>query len=90
MVNHDDLNGLQGGSANQYFHLTSAQLTNLNNQSGVNTNDETVTSIKTKLGISTLSGSNTGDETHNTIITKIGFNPASENYALVMAVAMGG
>lgn len=50
VVNHDDLNGLQGGSANQYFHLTSAQLTNLNNQSGSNTGDETQNSIITKIG----------------------------------------
>jgi hypothetical protein len=33
------------------------------NLSGVNTGDETLSSIKTKLGISTLSGSNTGDQT---------------------------
>jgi hypothetical protein len=31
--------------------------------SGTNTGDETVTTIKTKLGITTLSGSNTGDQT---------------------------
>ena len=33
------------------------------NLSGTNTGDETATSIKTKLGITTLSGSNTGDQT---------------------------
>jgi len=33
------------------------------NLSGTNTGDETVTTIKTKLGITTLSGSNTGDQT---------------------------
>ena len=39
--------------------------------SGANTGDETATSIKTKLGISTLSGSNTGDETASSIKTKL-------------------
>ena len=33
------------------------------NLSGTNTGDETASSIKTKLGITTLSGSNTGDQT---------------------------
>ena len=33
-----------------------------NNLSGTNTGDETESSIKTKLGITTLSGSNTGDQ----------------------------
>ena len=33
------------------------------NLSGTNTGDETATTIKTKLGITTLSGSNTGDQT---------------------------
>lgn len=51
--------------------LTDDQLTNLNNTSGTNTGDETTTTIKTKLGISTLSGSNTGDETTATINGKI-------------------
>jgi len=52
--------------------FTNTLLALLNNQSGVNTGDETITSIKTKLGITTLSGSNTGDETQSTIISKLG------------------
>jgi len=43
--------------------------------SGTNTGDETATTIKDKLGITTLSGSNTGDETSSTIASKIGFLP---------------
>lgn len=39
---------------------------------GTNTGDETTSTIKTKLGITTLSGSNTGDETTATIKTKLG------------------
>ena len=42
--------------------ITSAESTVLGNTSGTNTGDETVTTIKTKLGITTLSGSNTGDQ----------------------------
>lgn len=38
-------------------------LTRLASTSGTNTGDETLSSIKTKLGITTLSGSNTGDQT---------------------------
>jgi hypothetical protein len=42
--------------------ITSAESTILGNTSGTNTGDETVTTIKSKLGITTLSGSNTGDQ----------------------------
>ncbi len=44
-------------------YVTDAQATVLSNTSGANTGDETDTTIKTKLGITTLSGSNTGDQT---------------------------
>jgi len=47
--------------------------------SGTNTGDETTSSIKTKLGITTLSGSNTGDETTATIKTKLGSASASQD-----------
>ena len=40
--------------------ITSAEGTILGNTSGTNSGDETVTTIKSKLGITTLSGSNTG------------------------------
>lgn len=43
-------------------NLTDAEKTILSNTSGTNTGDETTSSIKTKLGITTLSGSNTGDQ----------------------------
>jgi len=43
-------------------YVTDANLTTIGNQSGVNTGDETITTIKSKLGITTLSGSNTGDQ----------------------------
>jgi hypothetical protein len=42
--------------------ITSAEATILSNTSGVNSGDETASTIKTKLGITTLSGSNTGDQ----------------------------
>ena len=46
--------------------ITNAMLVNgaVANLSGVNTGDETTTTILSKLGISTLSGSNTGDQTN--------------------------
>ena len=46
---------------------------------GVNTGDETVTTIKTKLGITTLSGSNTGDQEIPVTL------PASDVYAWAKA-----
>jgi hypothetical protein len=44
-------------------YVTDSQAGVLSNTSGINTGDETTSSIKSKLGISTLSGSNTGDQT---------------------------
>lgn len=57
--------------------MTDAQETKLDAITGTNTGDETVTTIKTKLGITTLSGSNTGDETVSTIKTKLGITTLS-------------
>jgi hypothetical protein len=47
-------------------YVTDAQSGVLSNTSGTNTGDETTSSIKSKLGITTLSGSNTGDQTNVT------------------------
>jgi hypothetical protein len=57
--------------------VTTAQQNIIDNTSGVNTGDETATTIKSKLGISTLSGSNTGDETNSTIKSKLGITTLS-------------
>ena len=43
-------------------YVTDIQSGILSNTSGVNSGDETLATIKTKLGITTLSGSNTGDQ----------------------------
>jgi hypothetical protein len=43
--------------------LVAQDITDIGNLSGTNTGDETLATIKTKLGITTLSGSNTGDQT---------------------------
>ncbi len=48
--------------ANVQAPLTTTQLAVLSNTSNINTGDETIASIKTKLGITTLSGVNTGDQ----------------------------
>jgi hypothetical protein len=44
-------------------YVTDAQAVVIGNTSNTNTGDETITTIKSKLGITTLSGSNTGDQT---------------------------
>jgi hypothetical protein len=44
--------------------------TALQNTSGTNTGDETTSTIKTKLGITTLSGSNTGDQDLSGLMVK--------------------
>lgn len=44
---------------------------------GVNTGDESLTTIKAKLGIATLSGSNTGDDTLTTLLFKLGITTLS-------------
>lgn len=49
----------KGLSANDY---TDAEKTIVGSQSGTNTGDETASTIKTKLGVTTLSGANTGDQ----------------------------
>lgn len=51
-------------------YVTDAQVTIINNTSGVNTGDETATTIKSKLGISVLSGSNTGDQDLSGLVVK--------------------
>lgn len=38
---HNDLSGKQGGTAGEYYHLTSAQATVVGNTSGTNTGDQT-------------------------------------------------
>ena len=44
-------------------YVTDTQAGVISNTSGTNTGDETASTIKTKLGITTLSGTNTGDQT---------------------------
>ena len=50
--------------------ITTAEGVILSNTSGTNTGDETITTIKSKLGITTLSGSNTGDQDLSTLVVK--------------------
>ena len=59
------LNGKQNSGT--YSTDIHTNITALNAVSGVNTGDETITTIKSKLGISTLSGSNSGDNAVNTL-----------------------
>ena len=67
-----DVNGLITGGADATTldiapslnrnYVTDIQSGILSNTSGVNSGDESLATIKTKLGVSTLSGSNTGDQ----------------------------
>jgi hypothetical protein len=73
-------------------YVTDANLVVIGNTSGINSGDETATTIKSKLGITTLSGSNTGDQaisdatitttditTNNFSTAKHGFVPKGTN-----------
>ena len=61
-------------------HLVStAEKTVIDNTSNTNTGDETETTIKSKLGISTLSGSNTGDQDLSGKVDKVAGKELSTN-----------
>ena len=45
---HNDLSGLQGGTTNEYYHLTSAELTVVQNTSGTNTGDQDLSGLVAK------------------------------------------
>ena len=62
--------------------LTSAERTKLSNTSWTNTGDETASTIKTKLWITTLSWSNTWDETQTSIKTKLWAATSSADWYL--------
>jgi hypothetical protein len=57
-------------------YVTDTQAGVISNTSGINTGDETTSSIKSKLGITTLSGSNTGDQVLPTLVS-LGAVPTS-------------
>ncbi len=42
---HNDLSGIQGGTTNEYYHLTSAQATVVANTSGTNTGDQDLSGL---------------------------------------------
>ena len=52
---HNDLGSIDGGEAGYYGHLTAAEMAVVDNTSNANTGDETVTTIKTKLGAASTS-----------------------------------
>lgn len=52
-VRHNDLIGLQGGSASERFHLTSPQYTTVLNTSGINTGDQDLSNYELNLNKST-------------------------------------
>lgn len=81
--NHNDLANKQGGTTNEFYHVTAAEKTVIQNTSGMNTGDQ-VLPTRDSLGLDTddnvtfanLSGTNTGDQdvtgaisTHNASAT---------------------
>lgn len=70
-------------------YVSDASLAVLNNTSGINTGDETASTIKSKLGIMTLSGNNTGDQDLSSYATTTYVNTATTavNSALTTEVA---
>jgi hypothetical protein len=54
--NHDDLTGLQGGTAGEYYHLTASEYTN-NAYTNVNNNFSTDQTINGSLTVNTISAS---------------------------------
>jgi hypothetical protein len=58
-------------------YVSDANLVVIGNTSGSNSGDETLSTIKTKLGITTLSGSNTGDETNTSLLSKLSISMLS-------------
>jgi hypothetical protein len=81
----DNVSGVNTGDQD-LTGLVHANRTALDAVSGTNTGDETTSTIKTKLGITTLSGSNTGDQDLS------GFAPASgsANYIQVSPASAQG
>jgi hypothetical protein len=65
-LDHNTIGGKQGGTANEYNHLTNAQVSNLGNQSNTNTGDETTSTIKSKLGAA--------DTTHDGYLAQADWN----------------
>lgn len=58
-------------------YVTDIQAGVISNTTGINSGDESTTTIKSKLAITNLSGSNTGDETTTTIKSKLGITNLS-------------
>ena len=57
VTQHNDLDGLQGGSGTERYHLSYAKNIVMNNTSGSNTGDETKISIENLLGAASVSNS---------------------------------
>jgi len=60
---HNDLAGIQGGAANDYYHITAAQATIVANTSGVNTGDQDLS------GYALITHNHTIDSLSNVTIT---------------------
>lgn len=76
---HNDLVGLQGGTANEYYHMTSAQATVLGNTSGTNTGDQTTSDDTTTDATMypTWVTTTAGSLPQKVSSTKLTFNPST-------------
>ena len=71
ITRHNDLAGLQGGAAGEYYHLTSAQATVVGNTSGTNTGDNSANTnagLVHTAGAESITGAKTFDK--DTILMK--------------------
>jgi len=70
---HNSLAGLQGGTTDEYYHLTSAQKTVVDNTSGTNTGDQDLTALALKSNV--LEKDNTDSYTPSA-----DYHPATKKY----------
>jgi hypothetical protein len=59
---HNDLTGLQGGTTNEYYHVTSAEKTVMENTSGTNTGDQDLSGFITTAQVNDISVFGTGSD----------------------------
>jgi len=65
IYDHNNLNNIQGGTSEEYYHVTSTEKTIIENTSGINTGDQDLQSI-TDEGNTTTSGASFGGDISTT------------------------
>jgi hypothetical protein len=85
---HNNLAGLQGGAANEYYHMTSAQATVLGNTSGTNTGDNAANSSSLPIAGGTMTGNITLGE--NTAVALDPAGSADEKWSGITCTGTAG